>query len=126
MRKTQSTNSLNATTIIENCGMAISMTIFGGRWKPAILFYLSEGRMRYGALRAAIPGISERMLIQQLKELEKYDIVRRIAYPEVPPRVEYELTDNGLTLVPLMKAMSAWGESQRENMARFRFAAVEQ
>ena len=120
MRKEQSTNTLNAKKLINDCGMAIAMTIIGGRWKPAILYYLTEGRMRYSALLQAIPGISERMLVQQLKELEKYGIVKRIAYAEVPPRVEYALTEDGVILAPLMRQISAWGETQRDKMVAFR------
>src|SRR5262249_37448406 len=73
----------------------------GGKWKPVILCWLKQGTHRFAALRRRIPGISERMLTQHLRELERDGIVHREVYPEVPPRVEYSLTAFGDTLRPL-------------------------
>src|SRR5690349_4479510 len=109
MRKSNSTNSINQQMINASCGMAYSLTIIGGRWKPAILCRLLFGPRRYGELKKSIEGISERMLVAQLKELEKYGIVERHVYPEVPPRVEYQLTPLGYSMKPMFDAMSDWG-----------------
>lgn len=113
MRKNSSTNSENQRMINASCGMAYSLSVIGGRWKPAILCRLLFGPMRYSELKKSIEGISERMLVAQLRELEKDQIVQRHVYAEVPPRVEYALTPLGYSMKPMFDAMSDWG-----NMAR--------
>lgn len=80
-----------------------------GRHKPDILIRLNRGRQRFGELRRAIPGVSERVLSRQLDELERDGLVDRTVYPEVPPRVEYNLTPFGSTLCPILKQMWKWG-----------------
>lgn len=110
MRKETSTNALNEKRIIDTCGMAVALRIVGGRWKPAILCRLMYNKMRYNELKKAIEGISERMLVAQLRELEQDDIVRRLVYAEVPPRVEYEITEFGHTMEPMLKTMAEWGK----------------
>jgi len=97
--------------------MAFSLTVIGGRWKPAILCRLLYGPMRYGELRKSIEGISERMLVAQLRELEKDQLVQRLVYAEVPPRVEYRLTQHGESMRPMLKAMSDWGNMHRKKTA---------
>lgn len=114
MRKQSSTNTLNEAVINDSCGMAYALRVIGGRWKPAILFRLMPGTKRYSQLKKDIEGISERMLVAQLRELEQDRIVERIVYAEVPPRVEYRLTPLGKTLKPLLNSMSAWGNKHRE------------
>lgn len=109
MRKETSTNAFNEKQINDSCGMAYSLSILGGRWKPAILCRLSHQKMRYSDLKNSIENISERMLIAQLRELETDRVVKRTVYPVVPPRVEYELTELGETMKPMLKAMSDWG-----------------
>lgn len=116
MRKETSMNAFNEKLINDSCGMAFSMTIIGGRWKPAILCRLSYGTMRYGELKKSIEGISERMLVAQLRELEKDQIIARIVYPEVPPRVEYQLTELGHSMKPMLNAMSEWGNQYRDQI----------
>jgi DNA-binding HxlR family transcriptional regulator len=116
MRKASSTNAQNEREIYETCGMSIAIRILGGRWKPGIVWNLAQGRMRYSQLKASIAKISERMLVQQLKELEKYGFVERFVFPEVPPRVEYALTEEGKTLIPIVRALAEWGDSQREKL----------
>jgi DNA-binding HxlR family transcriptional regulator len=116
MRKETSTNAFNEKMIIDGCGMAFSLAVIGGRWKPAILCGLSYGTMRYGELKKSIVGISERMLVAQLRELEKDKIITRVVYPEVPPRVEYQLTDLGRTMKPMLNAMSDWGNKYRNQV----------
>ncbi|MCL4640809.1 MULTISPECIES: winged helix-turn-helix transcriptional regulator [Olivibacter] len=118
MRKETSTNALNEKQINDTCGMAYSLSIIGGRWKPAILCRLAYGKMRYSDLKNSIDGISERMLVAQLRELEKDYIVKRNVYAVVPPRVEYELTDLGLTMRPMLQAMSDWGNMHRKTTVR--------
>ncbi len=113
MRKENSTNSQNEANIIRNCGMAYALSVIGGRWKPAILFNLLTGTMRYNELFKSISGISERMLVAQLRELEQYGLVKRIIYPEVPPRVEYELTSLGLSTKSMLQSISEWGNMHR-------------
>ncbi|WP_243732538.1 winged helix-turn-helix transcriptional regulator [Pedobacter metabolipauper] len=98
---------------MNECNMAITLGVIGGRWKPAILCRLAAGIMRYGELRKSIEGISERMLAAQLRELEQDGIVRRVVYAEVPPRVEYMLTELGHTMMPMLKVMSDWGGIHR-------------
>jgi len=115
MRKENSTNTINKKRIEFNCGMSYTLTAIGGRWKPAILFRLCKGKMRYSELRDAIPQVTERMLVLQLRELEKDGLIKRIVYAEVPPRVEYELTDKGHSLRPILKSLSDWGEEHRTN-----------
>lgn len=113
MRKESSTNALNKKKIEVSCGMSYTLMAIGGRWKPAILFRLVRGKMRYTELRNAIPDVTERILVLQLKELEKDGLIKRMAYAEVPPRVEYELTDKGRSLEPVLQQLSDWGEEHR-------------
>lgn len=114
MRKENSTNTLNKQQIDKDCGMSYTLTAIGGRWKPAILFRLTRGKMRYSELRDSIPNVTERMLVLQLRELEKDGLVKRIVYAEVPPRVEYQLTDKGNSLRPVLKSLSEWGIKNRD------------
>jgi len=86
--------------------------ILKGKYKPDILIHLGKGRRRFSELRRTIPGISERMLTRHLQELERDGVVLRTAFAEVPPRVEYQLTDAGRTLCPIIKQMWAWGRSR--------------
>lgn len=115
MRKKSSTNSLNEKKINASCGMGYALSLIGGRWKTNILWrLLTDGRARYSALRKAIPEISERMLVTQLRELEADQLINRIVYPEVPPRVEYELTELGRSMEPMFQSISNWGETHRK------------
>lgn len=116
MRKESSTNAINEKQINDSCGMAYSLSVLGGRWKPAILCRLMHQTMRYSDLRNSIDQISERMLVSQLRELEADQVVKRTVYPVVPPRVEYELTALGLSMKPMLKAMSDWGNMHRSKI----------
>jgi len=118
MRKESSTNAINEKLINDNCGMANTLRIMGGRWKPAILCRLMHGKMRYNELRKSIEGISERMLVAQLRELEQDGIIKRVVYPEVPPRVEYQTTELGQTMHNVLSAMSDWGNMYRTTTER--------
>lgn len=114
MRKQNSSNTLNEKKIMATCGMGYALSLIGGRWKTNILWrLLDHGRLRYSELRKLIPDASERMLVSQLRELEADQLVNRIVYPEVPPRVEYELTALGLSMEAMLKSISDWGEMHR-------------
>ena len=94
------------------CYFQLAMTVIGGKWKPKVLFHLGQNdAVRFGALRRAVFGISEKMLIQSLKELEKDGLVNRKVYRQVPPKVEYSLTDIGKSFVPVLNSMFQWGKS---------------
>jgi DNA-binding HxlR family transcriptional regulator len=94
------------------CYFQLAMMVIGGKWKPKVLFYLGQNEaIRFGALRRAVFGISEKMLIQSLKELEKDGLVNRKVYRQVPPKVEYTLTEIGRSFVPVLNAMFNWGQS---------------
>jgi len=98
-----------------SCGLEAALEVVGGKWKVLILWGLRQAPRRFGELRRQIPGISEKMLIQHLKEMEADGIVTRKDYKEVPPRVEYALTSFGGTLCDALAPRCAWGE---EHMAR--------
>lgn len=93
-----------------NCPIGATIKIIGGKWKILILFSLNEGTKRFNELRREMPGITQRMLTNQLRELEKDKIISRRIYAEVPPKVEYALTDIGKTLNPVLDALSKWGK----------------
>lgn len=93
-----------------NCPVTFCLSRIGGKWKPIILYLLSKGVNRFGILQRAIEGISKQMLTQQLRELEKDAIITRTVYPQVPPKVEYFLTDYGKSLLPVINSMKRWGE----------------
>ncbi|MGA9536290.1 MAG: helix-turn-helix domain-containing protein [Desulfobacterales bacterium] len=94
------------------CYFQLAMMVIGGKWKPKVLFHLGQNDVvRFGELRRAVFGISEKMLIQSLKELEKDGLVNRKVYREVPPKVEYSLTEIGRSFVPVLNAMFNWGQS---------------
>ena len=93
-----------------SCTVDATLSVIGGRWKPVIIFQLLHNEyLRFGELKRRIEGITERMLTKQLRELEADDIVIRKVYAEVPPRVEYSLTDYGKTLKPILMTMREWG-----------------
>ena len=104
-----------------NCPVEAALDVIGGKWKVLILCWLKEGVHRFGELRRRIPGVSERVLTQQLRELEAHGVVRRQLYAEVPPRVEYSLTPYGKTLRPITDLMCAWGKAHLKRLG----AAVE-
>ncbi len=91
------------------CPMTTTLQVIGGKWKTVILWHLRSETRRFGVLRKLIPAITQKMLTQQLRELERDGVVLRKVYAEVPPRVEYSLTDLGHSLEPVLAAMCAWG-----------------
>ena len=94
------------------CYFQLAMMAIGGKWKPKILFHLAQNdAVRFGVLRRAVFGITEKMLIQSLKELEKDGMVNRKVYRQVPPKVEYSLTEIGKSFVPVLYSMFEWGKS---------------
>ncbi|MBW8686953.1 winged helix-turn-helix transcriptional regulator [Chitinophaga sp. B61] len=93
--------------------MAYTLDLIGGRWKPSILWALLDGKLRYSELKKNIPEVSERILVLQLRELEKDGLIKRKVYAEVPPRVEYELTNDGQSMKPMLQCISDWGEQHR-------------
>ena len=92
------------------CPIAATLEYIGGRWKIIILYYLSSGKRRFGEIAARIPTISRKVLSQQLKELERDGLIIREHYKEIPPRVEYSLTELGKSLSSVFKEMSIWGK----------------
>lgn len=91
------------------CGLEAALAVVGGKWKPIVLWRLAPGPRRFGELRRLVAGISEKMLIQQLREMEADGIVSRKDYREVPPRVEYALTPLGLSLTEALQPLCDWG-----------------
>ena len=85
--------------------------MIGGKWKPLILWKLGDGVMRFNEIQKALPGVNAKMLTKQLRELERDGIVVRTVYPEVPPRVEYSITEFGMTLLPVLQALCDWGST---------------
>ncbi len=92
------------------CPITNAMAMVGGKWKPIIIFVLSSGKMRFGKITFQIPIISRKVLTQQLRELERDGIITRTVYPEIPPRVEYELTEKGKELMPVYQMLADWSE----------------
>ena len=91
------------------CPVRKAMTLIGSKWKVLLLQNLSDGRQRYGELKRRLPDISEKMLIHELKELVAAGLVEKHAYPEIPPRVEYELTASGQQALPVVDSIVAFG-----------------
>ena len=91
-----------------NCPVGYCMNIIGGKWKPSIIYMIRTNRNRYSLLLKNITEISKQTLTNQLRELEKDGIIKRIVYPEIPPRVEYTITPYGSTLLPIIDSMSKW------------------
>lgn len=100
-----------------NCEKELTLTIIGGKWKMLIMWHLGkEGTKRFGELKSMMPGITQRMLVSQLRELEEDQIVHRKVYPVVPPKVEYSLTEHGRSLMPILKSMDEWGKNYMETV----------
>ena len=107
--KESSTNYQNKQVIQNECPVTFTLEKMGGRWKPLILYQLQQGVLRYGQVKKGIPGITEKMLVQHLRELEADGLIIRDVKPVVPPHVEYSLTQSGATLTPILNAMAQWG-----------------
>lgn len=93
----------------ENCPVRRSLKLLGGKWTLLILFQINERIIRYGELKRAIPGISEKVLIQELNFLVEHKFVSKKAYPEIPPKVEYSLTELGLKTLPIADTLAIFG-----------------
>jgi DNA-binding HxlR family transcriptional regulator len=97
------------------CAVEVTLSVIGGLWKPVILFHLLERKLRFMQITRRVPNATQRMLTLQLRELEADGVIVRHVYPQVPPKVEYELTDFGRSLAPVLLTLREWGEAyQRE------------
>lgn len=97
------------------CYFELTLAVIGGKWKPIILYHLAQSRaVRFGELRRGMPDVTERMLTRQLRELEADRLVHREVFRQVPPKVEYSLTEMGKSLIPILKRMQEWGVGYEE------------
>jgi DNA-binding HxlR family transcriptional regulator len=103
------------------CSVEVTLDLIDGKWKGVILYHLQEGRLRFGELRKRLPNVTQRMLTKQLRALEEDDLIIRKVYAEVPPRVDYELSETGQRLRPVIDALKQWGD---ENRARIDTASA--
>ncbi|RBQ03348.1 winged helix-turn-helix transcriptional regulator [Pedobacter miscanthi] len=111
--KETSTNFANKQALADECPEVYAANIIGGQWSIVICSWLINGKLRFGELKKLIPNITERMLTLQLRKLEENKIIKRTVYAEVPPRVEYELTEIGYDLKPIIKMLENWGEKHK-------------
>lgn len=95
---------------IYQCPVTSAMDVIGGKWKPMILFLVYKGVNRFGKLSGVLKGVSKRTLTKQLRDLESDGVLHRKVFAEVPPRVEYSLTNRGQSLLPVIKVLYEWGE----------------
>jgi DNA-binding HxlR family transcriptional regulator len=113
----------NCTTVYNGipykCSIALALSIIGGKWKPLILWHLKDRTLRFGELKRSLGSVTQKMLTQQLRELESDGLVYRRTYNQIPPKVEYSLTQQGCTVLPILEMVSKWGadfcKSVREN-----------
>jgi DNA-binding HxlR family transcriptional regulator len=108
-----------------NCGLEAALDVIGGKWKVLILWPLHTAPRRFGELRREVPGISEKMLIQSLKEMELDGIVTRRDFKEVPPRVEYALTEFGTSLCAALSPLCEWGQHHMKRIEACKQACEE-
>ena len=99
------------------CGLNATLRIISGKWKPLVLFFLRDGAKRYGELKRLTQGVSDKVLIQQLKDLEADRVITRTDYKEVPPRVDYALTPLGRSLADAILPLCTWGTENAVEMA---------
>jgi DNA-binding HxlR family transcriptional regulator len=123
--KESSTIQENKQTAFKECPVTYVMNKIGGHWKPIILFHLLSGSKRYNELRRAIPAITEKMLIQHLKQLEADNLLVRKAKPVVPPYVTYSLTTSGLALKPVLYTMAVWAIEESGNNASIYYKSLD-
>ncbi|HEX7962821.1 MAG TPA: helix-turn-helix domain-containing protein [Terriglobales bacterium] len=100
------------------CAVEVTLSVIGGLWKPLILFHLFSGKKRFMELTRAIPNATQRMLTLQLRELESDGVVLRHVYPQIPPKVEYEISPFGQSLEPILLSLRSWGEEYRTSVER--------
>jgi DNA-binding HxlR family transcriptional regulator len=95
------------------CGLEVTLSVMGGKWKPLILYHLRSGPKRFGDLKRLVAGISEKVLIQQLRELAAAGVLVRRDYRQVPPKVDYTMTPFGVTLAEALRPLCEWGTAHR-------------
>ncbi|MBC8644565.1 winged helix-turn-helix transcriptional regulator [Flavobacterium lindanitolerans] len=99
-----------------NCGLDLIGEVLYGKWKMRLLWFINRGHKRPSELQRKIPDASRRVLTIQLKELEDHELISKMIYPVVPPKVEYSLTDFGKTLIPVIAAIGGWGDEHEERL----------
>ncbi|NYF26345.1 helix-turn-helix domain-containing protein [Sporosarcina sp. JAI121] len=105
----------------ELCKVDEALGILVGKWKPIILLHLfTEGTLRFSELKRLMPAITQKMLTKQLRELEDEDIITRVVYPQVPPKVEYSISEYGKSLQPVLAIMHEWGTSHASHIQEIR------
>ena len=109
-----------------NISVEATLEVIGGKWKCVILCHLTYGKLRTSDLKRLMPKITQKMLTQQLRELESDGIVKRIVYNQVPPKVEYELSEYGLSLKPILDSLCNWGETHIIKEYGDKFAVLEE
>ncbi|MBC8153802.1 MAG: helix-turn-helix transcriptional regulator [Bacteroidetes bacterium] len=99
-----------------DCGILLTKEVLSGKWKTALLYNIAMGVQRPSAIQRSIPGASRRVLNVQLNELEQHGLICKTIYPQLPPKVEYYLTDFGCSLMPVIDAMTQWGDDHRAQL----------
>lgn len=101
-----------------NCGLDLIGEVLYGKWKIRLLWFINQGYQRPSELQRKIPDASRRVLTMQLKELEEHELISKVIYPVVPPKVEYSLTEFGATLIPIISALGHWGDANEERLRK--------
>ncbi|HZG71813.1 MAG TPA: helix-turn-helix domain-containing protein [Chondromyces sp.] len=109
-----------------NIGVEATLEVIGGKWKCVILCHLSHGKKRTSELKRLMPNITQKMLTQQLRELEEDGVINRIVYQQIPPKVEYELSEYGQSLTHILDALCAWGEGHLTKLYGDKFTVLEE
>lgn len=109
---------------VYGCGVEATLDVIGGKWKGVILYHMLNQTRRFNEFRRLLPEVTQRMLTLQLRELENDGLILRVVYPQVPPKVEYSLTEFGKTLTPILLLMREWGEKYTNNVTQIKLRSA--